>query len=64
MSVTIQRDFRIQRVSRRLEIRTGVPEPAPEPVSRVPRVARLMALAIRFAAPTCRRWFATDWRWS
>lgn len=49
MSVRIFRTFHVDRAGKRPELRAGdQPSAPPVPVGRVPRVARLMALAIRF----------------
>lgn len=49
MSVRISRTFHVDRAGKRPELRAGEePSAPPVPVGRVPRVARLMALAIRF----------------
>jgi AhpD family alkylhydroperoxidase len=49
MSVSISRTFHVDRAGKRPELRAGEePSAPPVPVGRVPRVARLMALAIRF----------------
>ena len=49
MPVTIQSDLRIDRGGRgRKELCANRQEPAPLPPGRVPRVSRLMALALRF----------------
>jgi hypothetical protein len=47
--LTIECDFHIERGPRgRKGLGTGVPAPGPACLGRVPRVARLMALALRF----------------
>lgn len=49
MIVRIARTFHVKRVGRRPELRAGEEPVAPAvPAGRVPRVARLMALAVRF----------------
>lgn len=49
MTVRIERPFHVQRVGKSLAVRAGDAPTMPDtPVGRVPRVARLMALAIRF----------------
>lgn len=49
MTVLIERPFHIQRAGKSLTLRAGeTPAVAAVPVGRVPRVARLMALAIHF----------------
>lgn len=49
MTVLIERPFHIQRAGKSLTLRAGgAPAVAAVPVGRVPRVARLMALAIHF----------------
>lgn len=49
MTVRISRAFHFKRVGKRPELRAGEePIAGSAPVGRVPRVARLMALAIRF----------------
>lgn len=49
MTVRIERPFHVQRVGKSLALRAGDAPETPEVLTgRVPRVARLMALAIRF----------------
>lgn len=49
MTVRIERPFHVQRVGKSLALCAGDAPTIPDnPVGRVPRVARLMALAIRF----------------
>jgi hypothetical protein len=49
MTVRIARTFHVKRVGKRPELRAGEePVAPPVPAGRVPRVARLMALAVRF----------------
>ncbi len=47
--ITVNRSVTLKQVKRgRRRITTGAPRPPASPVQRVPRIARLMALAIRF----------------
>lgn len=47
--ITVNRSVTLKQAKRgRRRITTGVPRPPASPVQRVPRIARLMALAIRF----------------
>lgn len=49
MTLRIERPFHVRRAGKSLELRAGEEPEAPDvPPGRVPRVARLMALAIRF----------------
>lgn len=49
MTLLIERPFHVRRAGKSLELRPGEEPDAPDvPTGRVPRVARLMALAIRF----------------
>ena len=49
MNLSISRTFHVHRVGKRSHLRTGEePTAKPIPVGRLPRVTKLMALAIRF----------------